>query len=65
VTQGVSPPTNKVTVEIQLGNHLTIDTSAGQNGGTGIWVALPDRDNIVFDLGLRHRDQLSDRFSAG
>jgi translocation and assembly module TamB len=36
VTQGVSPPTSKVTVEIELGKHLTIGTSAGQNGGTGI-----------------------------
>ena len=36
VTQGVSPPTSKVTVEIQLGNHLTIGTSAGANGGTGV-----------------------------
>jgi translocation and assembly module TamB len=36
VTQGVSPPTSKVTVEIELGHHLTIGTSAGQNGGTGI-----------------------------
>ena len=36
VTQGVSPPTSKVTVEIELGNHLTIGTSAGANGGTGV-----------------------------
>jgi translocation and assembly module TamB len=36
VTQGVSPPTSKVTVEIQLGKHLTVDTSAGANGGTGV-----------------------------
>ena len=36
VTQGVSPPTSRVTVEIELGRHLTIDTEAGQNGGTGI-----------------------------
>ena len=36
VTQGVSPPTSKVTVEIQVGHHLTIGTSAGQNGGTGV-----------------------------
>jgi translocation and assembly module TamB len=40
VTQDVSPPTSKVVVEIQLGNHLTVDTSAGagQNGGTGIGI---------------------------
>ncbi len=36
VTQGISPPTSKVTVEIQLGRHLTVDTEAGQNSGTGI-----------------------------
>jgi autotransporter translocation and assembly factor TamB len=38
VQQGVNPPTSKVTVEFQLGRHLTIGTSAGQNGGTGIGV---------------------------
>jgi translocation and assembly module TamB len=38
VTQGVSPPTSKVVVEVQLGNHLTVDTSAGQNSGTGIGI---------------------------
>jgi translocation and assembly module TamB len=36
VAQGVSPPTSKVIVEIQVSPHLTIGTSAGQNGGTGI-----------------------------
>ncbi len=36
VTQGVSPPTSKVTVEVDVGHHLTVDTEAGQNGGTGI-----------------------------
>jgi len=36
VTQGVSPPTSKVTVEVDLGHHLTVDTEAGQNNGTGI-----------------------------
>lgn len=36
VTQGVSPPTSKVTVEIDVGHHVTVDTEAGQNGGTGI-----------------------------
>jgi translocation and assembly module TamB len=38
VTQGVSPPTSKVTVEVDVGHHLTVDTEAGQNGGTGIGV---------------------------
>jgi translocation and assembly module TamB len=38
VTQGVSPPTSKVTVEVDLGHHLTVDTEAGQNGGTGIGI---------------------------
>ena len=36
VTQGVSPPTSKVTVEVDVGHHVTVDTEAGQNGGTGI-----------------------------
>jgi translocation and assembly module TamB len=36
VTQGVSPPTSKVTVQVDVGHHLTVDTEAGQNGGTGI-----------------------------
>ncbi len=36
VTQGVSPPTSKVTVQVDLGRHVTVDTEAGQNGGTGI-----------------------------
>jgi translocation and assembly module TamB len=36
VTQGVSPPTSKVTVEVDLGHHVTVDTEAGQNGGTGV-----------------------------
>jgi translocation and assembly module TamB len=36
VTQGVSPPTSKVTVEVDLGHHVTVDTEAGQNIGTGI-----------------------------
>ena len=38
VTQGVSPPTSKVTVEVDLGHHLTVDTEAGQNGGTGVGI---------------------------
>jgi translocation and assembly module TamB len=36
ITQGVSPPTSKVTVEIQLTPRLTLQTEAGQNTGTGI-----------------------------
>jgi translocation and assembly module TamB len=36
VTQGVSPPTSKVTVEVDVGHHVTVDTEAGQNFGTGI-----------------------------
>ena len=36
VSQGVSPPTSKVTVEVDLGHHVTVDTEAGQNNGTGI-----------------------------
>jgi translocation and assembly module TamB len=36
VTQGISPPTSKVTVQVDIGHHLTVDTEAGQNGGTGI-----------------------------
>ncbi len=36
VTQGVSPPTSKVTVEVDVGHHVTVDTEAGQNSGTGI-----------------------------
>lgn len=38
VTQGVSPPTSKVTVEVDLGHHLTIDTEAGQNSGSGVGI---------------------------
>ncbi len=38
VTQGVSPPTSKVTVEVDLGHHLTVDTEAGQNSGTGVGI---------------------------
>lgn len=38
VTQGVSPPTSKVTVQVDVGHHFTVDTEAGQNGGTGIGI---------------------------
>jgi translocation and assembly module TamB len=36
VSQGLSPPTSKVTVEIELRPHLTVQGEAGQSGGTGI-----------------------------
>ncbi len=38
VTQGVSPPTSKVTVEIQLTPRLTLQTEAGENSGAGVGV---------------------------
>ncbi|HEY1432785.1 MAG TPA: translocation/assembly module TamB domain-containing protein, partial [Stellaceae bacterium] len=36
VSQGLSPPTSKVIVEIELRRHLTVQGEAGQSGGTGI-----------------------------
>jgi autotransporter translocation and assembly factor TamB len=36
VTQGISPPTSKVTVEVEVRPHLTVQGEAGQTGGTGI-----------------------------
>jgi autotransporter translocation and assembly factor TamB len=36
VPRGVSPPTSRVTVEVDFGHHVTVSTEAGQNGGTGI-----------------------------
>ena len=36
VSQGLSPPTSKVTVEIELRPHLTVQGEAGQSGSTGI-----------------------------
>ena len=36
VSQGISPPTSKVTVEIELRPHLTVGGEAGQSGSTGI-----------------------------
>jgi translocation and assembly module TamB len=36
VSQGLSPPTSKVTVEIELRPHLTVQGEAGQAGSTGI-----------------------------
>jgi len=36
VTQGISPPTSKVTVEIEVRPHLTVGGEAGQSGSTGI-----------------------------
>jgi translocation and assembly module TamB len=38
VTQGISPPTSKVTVEIEVRPHLTIGGEAGQSGSTGIGI---------------------------
>ncbi len=36
VTQGLSPPTSKITVDIELRPHLTLQGEAGQSGSTGI-----------------------------
>jgi autotransporter translocation and assembly factor TamB len=36
VSQGLSPPTSKVTVEIEVRPHLTVQGQAGQSGSTGI-----------------------------
>jgi translocation and assembly module TamB len=36
VTQGISPPTSKVTVEIEVRPHLTVGGEAGQSGSTGL-----------------------------
>src|SRR5215469_10985330 len=36
VSQGISPPTSKVTVEIEVRPHLTVGGEAGQSGSTGI-----------------------------
>jgi translocation and assembly module TamB len=36
VSQGISPPTSKVTVEIEVRPHLTIGGEAGQSGSTGL-----------------------------
>jgi len=36
VSQGLSPPTSKVTVQIEVRPHLTIGGEAGQSGSTGI-----------------------------
>jgi len=38
VSQGISPPTSKVTVEIQVLPHVTVGGEAGQSGNTGIGV---------------------------
>jgi translocation and assembly module TamB len=38
VSQGISPPTSKVTVEIQVLPHLTVGGEAGQSGSTGIGI---------------------------
>jgi translocation and assembly module TamB len=36
VSQGLSPPTSKITVEIELRRNLSLQGEAGQSGGTGI-----------------------------
>ncbi len=36
VSQGLSPPTSKVTVEIEIRPHLTVGGEAGQSGSTGL-----------------------------
>jgi translocation and assembly module TamB len=36
VTQGISPPASKVTVEVEVRPHLTVQGEAGRSGGTGI-----------------------------
>ena len=36
VSQGISPPTSKVTVEIEVRPHLTVGGEAGQSGSTGL-----------------------------
>ena len=38
VSQGISPPTSKVTVEIQVLPHVTVGGEAGQSGSTGIGI---------------------------
>lgn len=36
VSQGLSPPTSKITVEIELRQNLSLQGEAGQAGSTGI-----------------------------
>jgi translocation and assembly module TamB len=38
VSQGISPPTSKITVEIEIRPHLTVGGEAGQSGSTGIGI---------------------------
>ncbi len=38
VSQGISPPTSKITVEVQVRPHLTVGGEAGQGGGTGLGI---------------------------
>ena len=38
VSQGISPPTSKITVEIELRPHLTVGGEAGQSGSTGVGI---------------------------
>jgi translocation and assembly module TamB len=36
VTQGTTPSTNKVTVEVDVYPHVTVETDRSQSGGTGL-----------------------------
>ena len=38
VSQGISPPTSKITVEIEIRPHLTVGGEAGQSGSTCIGI---------------------------
>jgi len=38
VSQGISPPTSKITVEVQVRPHLTVGGEVGQGGGTGLGI---------------------------
>ena len=38
VSQGVSPPTSKITIEVQVRPHLTVGGEVGQGGGTGLGI---------------------------
>jgi translocation and assembly module TamB len=38
VSQGISPPTSKITVEVEVRPHLTVGGEAGQGGGTGLGI---------------------------
>jgi translocation and assembly module TamB len=36
VTQGTTPKTNKITVEVDVYSHVTVETDRSQSGGTGL-----------------------------